>query len=62
MRATAAQWLDVVLIALGINERRQEVISTGRVGYAGYVPRDAAIGTLCKMLEEIIADRLACPP
>jgi DNA-binding NarL/FixJ family response regulator len=62
VRAIAAEWPDVALIALGLNEQRQEVISCGRAGYAGYVPRDASIDTLCKMLHEIVAGRLACPP
>jgi DNA-binding NarL/FixJ family response regulator len=60
--AIAAEWPDVALIALGLNEQRQEVIRCGRAGYAGYVPRDASIDALCKMLYEIVAGRLACPP
>src|SRR5262245_48416965 len=62
VRAIAAEWPDVALIALGLNEQRQEVIRCGRAGYAGYVPRDASIDALCKMLSEIVAGRLACPP
>src|SRR5262249_28957391 len=62
VRAIATEWPDVALIALGLNEQRQEVISCGRAGYAGYVPRDASIDALCKMLHEIVAGRLACPP
>jgi two-component system nitrate/nitrite response regulator NarL len=62
VRAIVAEWPDVALIALGLNEQRQEVISCGRAGYAGYVPRDASIDVLCQMLYEIVAGRLACPP
>lgn len=62
VRAIASEWPDVALIALGLAEQRQEVISCGRAGYAGYVPRDASIDSLCKMLLEIVAGRLACPP
>lgn len=62
VRAIAAEWPDVALIALGLNEQRQEVVKCGRAGYAGYVPRDASIDALCKMLDEIVAGRLACPP
>jgi DNA-binding NarL/FixJ family response regulator len=62
VRAIGAEWPDVALIALGLNEQRQEVISCGQAGYAGYVPRDASIDTLCNMLHEIVAGRLACPP
>lgn len=62
VRALAAEWPNIALIALGLNEQRQEVISCGRAGYAGYVPRDASIDTLCQTLHEIVAGRLACPP
>jgi DNA-binding NarL/FixJ family response regulator len=62
VRAIAAEWPDVPLIALGLNQQRQEVIACGRAGYAGYVPRDASIDALCKMLYEIVAGRFACPP
>lgn len=62
VRAIAVEWPELALIALGLNEQRQEVISCGCAGYAGYVPRDASIDALCKSLSEIIAGRLACPP
>ena len=62
VRAIAAEWPDVPLIALGLNEQRQEVITCGRAGYAGYVPREASIDALCKALSEIVAGRLSCPP
>jgi len=62
MRAIAAEWSDVALVALGLNEQRQEVIKCGRAGFAGYVARDASIDTLCNSLSEIVAGRLACPP
>ena len=58
----AADWPDVALVALGLNEQRKEVIRCGRAGFAGYVPRDASIDTLCRALSEIVAGRLACPP
>ena len=62
VRALAAEWPDVPLVALGLNEQRQEVIQCGRAGFAGYVARDASIDTLCKSLSEIAAGRLPCPP
>jgi DNA-binding NarL/FixJ family response regulator len=62
VRAIATEWPDVPLIALGLNEQRQDVIACGRAGYAGYVPRDASIDQLCQMLHEIVAGRLTCPP
>jgi DNA-binding NarL/FixJ family response regulator len=62
IRPIAAEWPDVALVALGLNEQRQEVILCGRAGFAGYVARDASIDMLCKSLSEIVAGRLACPP
>jgi DNA-binding NarL/FixJ family response regulator len=62
VRSVAAEWPDVALVALGLNEQRQEVIQCGRAGFAGYVARDASIDMLCKTLSEIVAGRLACPP
>jgi len=58
----ASQRPDVPLVALGLNEQRQEVIRCGRAGFAGYVARDASIDELCNSLSEIVAGRLACPP
>src|SRR5438270_30773 len=52
VRTIAAEWPDVALVALGLNEQRQEVIRCGYAGYAGYIPRDASIDTLCKMISE----------
>ncbi|MGZ5442175.1 MAG: LuxR C-terminal-related transcriptional regulator [Thermoanaerobaculia bacterium] len=62
VRAIAVEWPDVSLVALGLNEQRQEVIRCGRAGFAGYVARDASIDALCKTISEIAAGRLACPP
>jgi DNA-binding NarL/FixJ family response regulator len=62
VRAIASDWPDVPLVALGLNEQRQEVIRCGRAGFAGYVARDASIDELCNSLSEIVAGRLACPP
>ena len=62
MRGIAAEWADVALVALGLNEQRQEVIRCGRAGFSGYVARDASIEALCEALSEIVAGRLACPP
>lgn len=62
VRAIAAQWPDVALVALGLTEQRQDVIQCGRAGFAGYVARDASIDELCHTLSEIVAGRLACPP
>ncbi|MCC6966080.1 MAG: response regulator transcription factor [Nitrospira sp.] len=62
VRAIAAEWPRIPLVALGLNERRQEVITCGRAGFAGYVARDASIDSLCTSLTEVVDGRLACPP
>jgi DNA-binding NarL/FixJ family response regulator len=60
VRAIAAEWPDVTLIALGLTEQRQEVIQCGRKGFAGYVPRDASIETMCQTITDIVAGRQPC--
>jgi two-component system, NarL family, nitrate/nitrite response regulator NarL len=62
VRAIATQFSDIPLLALGLNEQRQEVISCGRKGFAGYIPRDASIDVVCKSLCDVAAGRLTCPP
>jgi DNA-binding NarL/FixJ family response regulator len=62
VRAIANEWPDVALVAFGLNEQRQDVIQCGRVGFAGYVARDASIDVLCRSLCEIVDGRLVCPP
>jgi two-component system nitrate/nitrite response regulator NarL len=62
MRTIAAEWPDVSLVALGLNEQRDEVIRCGRAGFAGYIARDASVDTLCNTLSEIASGRLACSP
>lgn len=62
LRAIAAEWPDVAIVALGLNEHKQEVIRCGRAGFTGYVARDTPIDALCTALSDIVAGRLACPP
>jgi two-component system nitrate/nitrite response regulator NarL len=61
VRSIAAQWPEVALVALGLNEQRQEVIRCGRAGFTGYVAREASLDALCKALCDVIEGRLACP-
>jgi two-component system, NarL family, nitrate/nitrite response regulator NarL len=62
IRAIAAEWPGVPLVALGLAEQRQEVVKCGRAGFASYVARDASIDALYKALSDVAAGRLACPP
>jgi two-component system, NarL family, nitrate/nitrite response regulator NarL len=62
IRAIAAEWSGVPLVALGLAEQRQEVVKCGRAGFASYVARDASIDALYQALSDVAAGRLACPP
>ncbi len=62
IRAIAAEWPGVPLVALGLAEQRQEVVKCGRAGFASYVARDASIDALYTALSDVVAGRLACPP
>ena len=53
IRAIAAEWSGVPLVALGLAEQRQEVIKCGRAGFASYVARDASIDALYKALSDV---------
>jgi two-component system nitrate/nitrite response regulator NarL len=61
VRAIAAQWPAIPLIALGLIEQRQQVIRCGRAGFTGYISRDASADALCSALQDCLAGRLACP-
>lgn len=62
VRDIAVEWPDIPLVALGLTEDRQGVIQCGRVGFAGYVARDATIDKLCAAIVDIAEGRVACPP
>jgi two-component system, NarL family, nitrate/nitrite response regulator NarL len=53
VRAIAAAWPDVPLVALGLPEQRQEVLENACAIFAGYVPRDASIEALCEAVCEL---------
>jgi DNA-binding NarL/FixJ family response regulator len=59
-RSIVSERPDIALVALGLNEQRQEVIRCGRAGFAGYVARDASVETLCRALSDVMQGRLAC--
>jgi two-component system, NarL family, nitrate/nitrite response regulator NarL len=62
IRAIAAEWSSVPIVALGLAEQRQEVVKCGRAGFASYVARDGSIDALYTALSDVAAGRLACPP
>ena len=61
IRGIAFEHPEISLVALGLDEQRQEVIRCGRRGYAGYVARNASVETLCHALMDVVQGRLACP-
>lgn len=60
VRAIALAYPSVALVALGLQEQRQNVIRCGRAGFRGYVDRHASVEHLCEALSDVIAGRLAC--
>jgi len=61
IRAIAMAAPEVVLIALGLREQRQDVIRCGRAGFSSYVARDATVEVLAAAMRDATAGRLACP-
>lgn len=61
IRSLALECSGVALVALGINEQRQEIIRCGKAGFTGYVARDATAESLCTSLADLMQGRLACP-
>jgi two-component system, NarL family, nitrate/nitrite response regulator NarL len=60
VRAVATEHPTVALVALGLAERCQEVVTCGRAGFVGYLSRSSSIDELCSALPDIVAGRLAC--
>jgi DNA-binding NarL/FixJ family response regulator len=60
VRSLALQYPSISLVALGLDEQRQEVIRCGRAGFTGYVARDTAADALCDALTDAAAGRLSC--
>jgi two-component system nitrate/nitrite response regulator NarL len=60
IRALAAERPGLKLLALGLREQQQEVVSCGRSGFCDYIPREATIETLVERMRHALAGRLAC--
>ncbi|RYG57245.1 response regulator transcription factor [bacterium] len=60
VRSLAITNRDVILVALGLNEHRKDVIRCGRAGFTGYVSRNSTIDELVKAIQDAVAGRLAC--
>jgi DNA-binding NarL/FixJ family response regulator len=61
VRTIAAQWPNVALVALGLDEQRREVIRCGRAGFTGYVTREASMHELCEALRDVVQGKQSCP-
>ncbi|MBJ6127203.1 response regulator transcription factor [Microvirga sp. BT325] len=61
VRLLAISGSNVVLIAMGLKEQRQDIIRCGRAGFVGYVSRDSTVEELAKTMLDAVAGRLACP-
>lgn len=57
----AADYPGAVLMALGLREQEEDVIRCGQAGFAGYIPRDASVETLCQRMLDARSGRLTCP-
>jgi len=60
IRAIALEHSSIALVALGLQEQRQDVIRCGRAGFSGYIARNATVDELCQALIDVVAGRLAC--
>jgi two-component system, NarL family, nitrate/nitrite response regulator NarL len=60
VRVLAAEWPNLALLALGLREQHQDVISCGRAGFTGYVARDATVNELSDAMADAVKGRLAC--
>jgi two-component system, NarL family, nitrate/nitrite response regulator NarL len=60
VRELALEFPSVSLVALGLQEQRQNIIRCGRAGFRGYVDRDATVEQLCQSLRDVAAGRLSC--
>ncbi|BAB52814.1 LuxR C-terminal-related transcriptional regulator [Mesorhizobium japonicum] len=60
VRSIASQFPGIALVALGLQEQRQDVIRCGRAGFSGYVGRDASVEDLCCALANARCGKLSC--
>jgi len=57
----AAKCPNLPLLALGLLERREEVVRHGRAGFVGYVARDATIEDLQSAISDAVSGPMQCP-
>ena len=57
----AGDYPALVSLAVGLPEHEAAVVQCGRIGFSGYVPRDAPLATLGERMRECVGGRLSCP-
>jgi two-component system nitrate/nitrite response regulator NarL len=60
--SVATKWPNVALVALGLQERRDEVVRLGSVGFVGFVARDASVEDLQSAMLDAVEGRMRCSP
>lgn len=61
VRAVALEWPGVGLVAVGLNEQREDVARCGQAGFVAYVSRGTSVAALHSALVDAAAGRLVCP-
>jgi DNA-binding NarL/FixJ family response regulator len=60
VRLAAERFSMVALVALGLGDRTNEVITAGQSGFSGFVARDASLDNLLAALRSAARGRLVC--
>ena len=61
IRAFAAEWPNVKLVALGMKEQRRDIVRRGRSFFTGFAGRDGTTDELCDAIVNALANRSTRP-
>ncbi len=62
VRLIAAQWPQVILLAMGLHPAHKTIVDCGRAGFSGYTEQDAGLDQFFNTIDDAISGRLRCPP
>ena len=62
VRQIAAQWPQVILLAVGLRDEYHDIVGCGRAGFSGYVTQNAGMEEFFRTIDDAISGRLRCPP
>lgn len=62
VRLIAAQWPQVILLAMGLHPAHKAIVDCGRAGFSGYTAQDARLDEFFTTIDDAISGRLRCPP